>query len=224
MLDPHVVVLEDDLELRSLVTRGLREEGFAVSAVETRGSGDVARQRALGRRDDRRHRAARRRRARRRPGAAGAAATTSRPLPHGPRRTPRPPLRLRGRRRRLPDEAVRVRRARRAAARAREARRRRPVGAGRRPRASIRRRTRRSCGGDARRADPDRVPPPGAARRQPGRGGPAPPARRGGLGARRDRPRQHARRLRRPPAAQAEAAPRCAARSTTVHGVGYSLR
>ena len=35
MLDPHVVVLEDDLELRSLVTRGLREEGFAVSAVET---------------------------------------------------------------------------------------------------------------------------------------------------------------------------------------------
>jgi two-component system, OmpR family, response regulator len=35
MLDPHVVVLEDDLELRSLVARGLQEEGFAVSAVET---------------------------------------------------------------------------------------------------------------------------------------------------------------------------------------------
>src|SRR4030095_12363434 len=38
MLDPHVVVLEDDLELRSLVTRGLREEGFAVFAVETGGT------------------------------------------------------------------------------------------------------------------------------------------------------------------------------------------
>jgi len=35
MFDPHVVVLEDDLELRSLVARGLQEEGFAVSAVET---------------------------------------------------------------------------------------------------------------------------------------------------------------------------------------------
>ena len=33
MMDPHVVVLEDDLELRSLVTRGLREEGFRVSAT-----------------------------------------------------------------------------------------------------------------------------------------------------------------------------------------------
>ena len=32
-MDPHVVVLEDDLELRSLVTRGLREEGFRVSAA-----------------------------------------------------------------------------------------------------------------------------------------------------------------------------------------------
>ena len=29
-MDPHVVVLEDDAELRSLVTRGLREEGFSV--------------------------------------------------------------------------------------------------------------------------------------------------------------------------------------------------
>jgi len=35
MLDPHVIVLEDDLELRSLVARGLQEEGFAVSSVET---------------------------------------------------------------------------------------------------------------------------------------------------------------------------------------------
>ena len=35
MFDPHVVVLEDDLELRSLVARGLQEEGFAVSAVDT---------------------------------------------------------------------------------------------------------------------------------------------------------------------------------------------
>jgi two-component system OmpR family response regulator len=33
MIDPHVVVLEDDLELRSLVTRGLREEGFRVTTA-----------------------------------------------------------------------------------------------------------------------------------------------------------------------------------------------
>jgi len=33
MIDPYVVVLEDDLELRSLVTRGLREEGFRVTAA-----------------------------------------------------------------------------------------------------------------------------------------------------------------------------------------------
>jgi two-component system response regulator MprA len=33
MIDPHVVVVEDDLELRSLVTRGLREEGFRVTAA-----------------------------------------------------------------------------------------------------------------------------------------------------------------------------------------------
>jgi two-component system response regulator MprA len=33
MLDPYVVVLEDDPELRSLLTRGLREEGFRVTAA-----------------------------------------------------------------------------------------------------------------------------------------------------------------------------------------------
>jgi len=33
MLDPHIVVLEDDFELRSLVTRGLREEGFSVTGA-----------------------------------------------------------------------------------------------------------------------------------------------------------------------------------------------
>jgi two-component system OmpR family response regulator len=33
MIDPYVVVLEDDLELRSLVTRGLREEGFDVTTA-----------------------------------------------------------------------------------------------------------------------------------------------------------------------------------------------
>jgi two-component system response regulator MprA len=32
-MDPHVVVVEDDLELRSLVTRGLREEGFRVTSA-----------------------------------------------------------------------------------------------------------------------------------------------------------------------------------------------
>ena len=35
MIIPHVVVLEDDLELRSLVARGLREEGFSVTAAES---------------------------------------------------------------------------------------------------------------------------------------------------------------------------------------------
>jgi two-component system OmpR family response regulator len=33
MVEPHVFVLEDDPELRSLLTRGLREEGFHVSAA-----------------------------------------------------------------------------------------------------------------------------------------------------------------------------------------------
>ena len=33
MIDPHVVVVEDDPELRSLVTRGLREEGFRVTSA-----------------------------------------------------------------------------------------------------------------------------------------------------------------------------------------------
>ena len=35
MIDPHVIVLEDDDELRTLVTRGLREEGFHVTTVPT---------------------------------------------------------------------------------------------------------------------------------------------------------------------------------------------
>lgn len=39
MMDPYVVVLEDDLELRSLLLRGLREEGFDVTAA---GSGAEA--------------------------------------------------------------------------------------------------------------------------------------------------------------------------------------
>jgi two-component system response regulator MprA len=33
MIEPHVLVLEDDAELRSLLTRGLREEGFVVTTV-----------------------------------------------------------------------------------------------------------------------------------------------------------------------------------------------
>lgn len=33
VIDPHVIVLEDDAELRVLLTRGLREEGFTVTAV-----------------------------------------------------------------------------------------------------------------------------------------------------------------------------------------------
>jgi DNA-binding response OmpR family regulator len=35
VLDPHVILLEDDPELRALVTRGLREEGFEVTAAPT---------------------------------------------------------------------------------------------------------------------------------------------------------------------------------------------
>jgi DNA-binding response OmpR family regulator len=35
MIDPHVIVLEDDAELRSLLLRGLREEGFEVTATAT---------------------------------------------------------------------------------------------------------------------------------------------------------------------------------------------
>jgi two-component system response regulator MprA len=33
VIDPHVIVLEDDAELRSLLTRALREEGFVVTAA-----------------------------------------------------------------------------------------------------------------------------------------------------------------------------------------------
>jgi two-component system response regulator MprA len=35
VIDPQVILLEDDAELRSLVARGLREEGFEVTAVST---------------------------------------------------------------------------------------------------------------------------------------------------------------------------------------------
>jgi two-component system response regulator MprA len=45
MIEPHVIVLEDDGELRSLVARGLREEGFevttAATAAEVIGLGDA---------------------------------------------------------------------------------------------------------------------------------------------------------------------------------------
>ena len=37
MIDPQVILLEDDAELRSLVTRGLREEGFQVTTAATAG-------------------------------------------------------------------------------------------------------------------------------------------------------------------------------------------
>ena len=37
MIDPHVIILEDDAELRSLVSRGLREEGFHVTTASTAG-------------------------------------------------------------------------------------------------------------------------------------------------------------------------------------------
>ena len=35
VIDPHVILLEDDEELRSLVARGLREEGFKVTTAST---------------------------------------------------------------------------------------------------------------------------------------------------------------------------------------------
>jgi len=35
VIEPHVIVLEDDPELRSLLTRGLREEGFEVTTAGT---------------------------------------------------------------------------------------------------------------------------------------------------------------------------------------------
>jgi two-component system response regulator MprA len=35
VIEPHVILLEDDAELRSLVTRGLREEGFEVTTAST---------------------------------------------------------------------------------------------------------------------------------------------------------------------------------------------
>jgi two-component system, OmpR family, response regulator len=37
VIDPQVILLEDDAELRSLVTRGLREEGFQVTTAATAG-------------------------------------------------------------------------------------------------------------------------------------------------------------------------------------------
>ncbi len=42
MTDPHVILLEDDAELRSLVTRGLHEEGFHVTTAPT--AADLLRQ------------------------------------------------------------------------------------------------------------------------------------------------------------------------------------
>ncbi len=35
MIEPHVVVVEDDIELRSVLLRGLREEGFSADGVGT---------------------------------------------------------------------------------------------------------------------------------------------------------------------------------------------
>ena len=34
-IDPHILLLEDDTELASIITRGLREEGFAVTSATT---------------------------------------------------------------------------------------------------------------------------------------------------------------------------------------------
>ena len=57
-----------------------------------------------------------------------------------------------------------------------------------------------------------------------GRRGPPARARAGRVAARRDRPRQHARRLHRPDPPEARVAARSRPAIATVHGVGYSLR
>lgn len=42
MIEPQIILLEDDAELRSLVTRGLREEGFQITTAST--AADLLRQ------------------------------------------------------------------------------------------------------------------------------------------------------------------------------------
>src|SRR4051794_33018363 len=147
-----------------------------------------------------RRRPARRRRARRLPGAARARRRCAGDLPHGPRPADRPALGLPCRRRRLPDQAVRARRAARAHPRAAQApaRRRRGRTAGARSRAA------RTPGGRAlHSADADRVPAARGAGRTARRGGAPARARVRRLAGWRDRPREHARRVHHPAAAQA---------------------
>ncbi len=123
--DPLVLFVEDDSELRTVVGRGLREEGFL---VETAATGAESLERigmmtpdvlivdvGLPDTDGRDLCQALRARGSRDTG----------PVPDCTRCARRPDRRLRRRRRRLPGEAVRVRRARRSRAGARSARRRR---------------------------------------------------------------------------------------------------
>src|SRR3954449_678384 len=170
-----------------------------------------------GRRARRRQRPAGRRRARRLPGAARPRREHAGAVPHRPRHPRRPPVGLRLRRRRLRHQAVRLRRGRCAAAGAPASRRGRGAGRRRRP-PSRPGRVRGRRRGRARRAHADRVPPARRARRPPGRGRPPRDAHRRRVAGRRDRPRQHARRLHRAAAAQARAARRCAAHRHRARG------
>ena len=62
VIDPHVILLEDDAELRSLVSRGLREEGFARDHGRDGRRAPASDRRCRPGRARRRHRPARRRR------------------------------------------------------------------------------------------------------------------------------------------------------------------
>ena len=170
-------------------------------------------------RADHRHRPARRGRPRPVPRPARAGNHRAGGVPDGARRAARPAVRLCRGRRRLPDQALRVRGAGRPPARPAPAQRSRRAPA---PAAcaSIRSTTRRLRRRVGVAADADRVPVAriaGCARRR----GRAPRRTRGGrLAARRDRPRQHPRRLHRPAQAQA---PDDARRARTGNGARRRL-
>ena len=206
-MDPHVVLLEDDLELRSLVTRGLREEGFRVTSA-----GTAAEVLALvdGPRPD--------------------ALVVDIGLPDADGRDVVQALRAQGlttpvifltARDALTDRlsgfaaggddyltkpfafAELVARLHALVKRGGSDLVARVANLTLDPSAHA-----ASCDGDDDRPHSDRVPPAGPPRCEARERRPAPPARRSGLGARSDRPRQHARRLHRPPAPQARAASR----------------
>ena len=88
---------------------------------------------------------------------------------------------------------------------------------------SIRSRMRRRVGDESRSADADRVPAARALVARPGEAVRRRELVRSGLAARRERARQHARRVHRAAAAQAASAARTRPKIATVHGVGYAI-